>query len=216
MYPNQFIPSLEMLNDTFLMDQCVIRNAVACVSKHPELNQVAINLSAQSFLDERLLPLIESNLEKYNVPPSRIIFEITESASINNLKATRKMIEKLNSLGCHFSIDDFGTGFSTFNYLKQLPAQHVKIDGSFVSDMLNDPIDLALVKAINDISRSLDKRSVAEYVENEEIFFALKEIGVDYGQGYFIARPVPVEKVKDELEKISKNKTFYQQQASPK
>ncbi|MBH0012958.1 EAL domain-containing protein [Pseudoalteromonas sp. NZS100_1] len=215
-YPNQFIPSLEMLNDTFLMDQCVIRNAVACVSKHPELNQVAINLSAQSFLDERLLPLIESNLEKYNVPPSRIIFEITESASINNLKATRKMIEKLNSLGCHFSIDDFGTGFSTFNYLKQLPAQHVKIDGSFVSDMLNDPIDLALVKAINDISRSLDKRSVAEYVENEEIFFALKEIGVDYGQGYFIARPIPVEKVKDELEKISKNKTFYQQQASPK
>ncbi|MET6757368.1 EAL domain-containing protein [Pseudoalteromonas sp. NCIMB_1079] len=215
-YPNQFIPSLEMLNDTFLMDQCVIRNAIACVSKHPELNQVAINLSAQSFLDERLLPLIESNLEKYHVPASRIIFEITESASINNLKATRKMIEKLNSLGCHFSIDDFGTGFSTFNYLKQLPAQHVKIDGSFVSDMLNDPIDLALVKAINDISRSLDKRSVAEYVENEEIFFALKEIGVDYGQGYFIARPVPVEKVKDELEKISKNKTFYQQQASPK
>ncbi|MBB1296386.1 EAL domain-containing protein [Pseudoalteromonas sp. Hal273] len=215
-YPNQFIPSLEMLNDTFLMDQCVIRNAIACVSKHPELNQVAINLSAQSFLDERLLPLIESNLEKYNVPASRIIFEITESASINNLKATRKMIEKLNSLGCHFSIDDFGTGFSTFNYLKQLPAQHVKIDGSFVSDMLNDPIDLALVKAINDISRSLDKRSVAEYVENEEIFFALKEIGVDYGQGYFIARPIPVDKVKDELEKISKNKTFYQQQASPK
>jgi len=215
-YPNQFIPSLEMLNDTFLMDQCVIRNAVACVSKHPELNQVAINLSAQSFLDERLLPLIESNLEKYNVPASRIIFEITESASINNLKATRKMIEKLNSLGCHFSIDDFGTGFSTFNYLKQLPAQHVKIDGSFVSDMLNDPIDLALVKAINDISRSLDKRSVAEYVENEEIFFALKEIGVDYGQGYFIARPIPVEKVKVELEKISKNKTFYQQQASSK
>ncbi|GEB70010.1 two-component system response regulator [Pseudoalteromonas carrageenovora] len=210
-YPNQFIPSLEMLNDTFMMDQCVVRNAIACVAKHPELNQVAINLSAQSFLDERLLPLIESNLEKYQVPPTRIIFEITESASINNLKATRKMIEKLNKLGCHFSIDDFGTGFSTFNYLKQLPAQHVKIDGSFVSDMLNDPIDLALVKAINDISRSLDKRSVAEYVENKEIFFALKEIGVDYGQGYFIARPIPVEKIKGELEKISKNKTFYQQ-----
>ncbi|GAA58586.1 hypothetical protein P20652_0442 [Pseudoalteromonas sp. BSi20652] len=209
--PDQFIPSLEMLNDTFLMDQCVIRNAIACVAKHPELNQVAINLSAQSFLDERLLPLIESNLEKYNVPPSRIIFEITESASLNNLKATRKMIEKLNSLGCHFSIDDFGTGFSTFTYLKQLPAQHVKIDGSFVRDMLNDPIDLALVKAINDISRSLDKRSVAEYVENKEIFYALKEIGVDFGQGYFIARPVPVEKVKDELEKILNNKNFYQQ-----
>ena len=203
-----------MLNDTFLMDQCVIRNTVSCVAKHPELKQVAINLSAQSFLDERLLPLIESNLEKYQVSPTRIIFEITESASINNLKATRKMIEKLNNLGCHFSIDDFGTGFSTFNYLKQLPAQHVKIDGSFVRDMLNDPIDLALVKAINDISSSLDKLSVAEYVENKEIFYALKEIGVDYGQGYFIARPIPIEKVKAELENILSNKVFYQQSPS--
>ena len=118
------------------------------------------------------------------------------------------MIERLNGLGCHFSIDDFGTGFSTFNYLKQLPAQHVKIDGSFVRDMLNDPIDLALVKAINDISRSLDKRSVAEYVENQEIFLALKDIGVDYGQGYFIARPMPVEKITAELKKISENNLF--------
>jgi EAL domain-containing protein (putative c-di-GMP-specific phosphodiesterase class I) len=121
------------------------------------------------------------------------------------------MIEKLNSLGCHFSIDDFGTGFSTFSYLKQLPAQHVKIDGSFVRDMLNDPIDLALVKAINDISRSLDKYSVAEYVENKELFTTLRDIGVDYGQGYFIARPVPVEKINDELEKIYQNKSIYQQ-----
>ncbi|MDX1727484.1 MAG: EAL domain-containing protein [Pseudoalteromonas tetraodonis] len=209
-YPNQFIPSLEMLNDTFLMDQCVIRNSMASVAAHPELLQVAINLSAQSFLDERLLPLIESSLEKYQVSPSKIIFEITESASINNLAATRKMIERLNNLGCHFSIDDFGTGFSTFNYLKQLPAQHVKIDGSFVRDMLNDSIDLALVKAINDISRSLDKRSVAEYVETAEVFFALKEIGVDYGQGYFIARPVPIDKVLIELEKIKNNPIFYQ------
>lgn len=215
-FPNQFIPSLEMLNDTFLMDQSVIRNTIANVALYPELNQVAINLSAQSFLDERLVPLIESNLAKYQVLPTQIIFEITESASINNLAATRKMIEKLNILGCHFSIDDFGTGFSTFNYLKQLPAQHVKIDGSFVCDMLNDPIDLALVKAINDISHSLDKRSVAEYVETEEVFFALKEIGVDYGQGYFIARPMPIKGVKSELEKILKNKTFYQQLPSKK
>ncbi len=190
------------------MDQCVIRNAIKSVAEYPELNQVAINLSAQSFLDERLLPHIESSLKEYAVEPTRIIFEITESASINNLVATRAMIERLNGLGCHFSIDDFGTGFSTFNYLKQLPAQHVKIDGSFVRDMLNDPIDLALVKAINDISRSLDKRSVAEYVENKEIFLALKDIGVDYGQGYFIARPMPVEKITAELKKISENNLF--------
>ncbi|WMN58344.1 EAL domain-containing protein [Pseudoalteromonas xiamenensis] len=206
-FPNQFIPSLEMLNDTYLMDQCVIRNAIHAVSQHRDLNQIAINLSAQSFLDERLLPHIQDCLVEYQVSPAKIIFEITESASINNLNATRSMIEKLNDLGCHFSIDDFGTGFSTFSYLKQLPAQHVKIDGSFVRDMLNDPIDHALVKAVHDISQSLDKRSVAEYVENEEIFDALKEIGVDYGQGYYISRPLPIEKLSLALKTILLEKT---------
>ncbi|BBN82843.1 hypothetical protein PA25_28280 [Pseudoalteromonas sp. A25] len=205
--PNQFIPALELLNDTFLMDQCVIRNAIAAVAQHKELNQVAINLSAQSFLDERLLPHIQACLEKYQVAAQRIIFEITESASINNLSATQAMIAKLNQLGCHFSIDDFGTGFSTFSYLKQLPAQHVKIDGSFVRDMLNDPIDLALVKAVHEISHSLDKRSVAEYVENVDIFNALKEIGVDYAQGFYIARPMPIHELKKAIPTILSNKT---------
>nr|WP_216628519.1 EAL domain-containing protein [Pseudoalteromonas caenipelagi] len=207
-HPNQFIPALELLNDTFLMDQCVIRHAIAAVAEHDELNQIAINLSAQSFLDERLLPHIQACLVEYQVAAEHIIFEITESASINNLSATQAMIAKLNQLGCHFSIDDFGTGFSTFSYLKQLPAQHVKIDGSFVRDMLNDPIDLALVKAVHDISHSLDKRSVAEYVENIEIFKALKEIGVDYAQGFFIARPMPIKDLKKAIPTILSSKTI--------
>ena len=194
-YPNQFIPALELLNDTFLMDQCVIRKAIKALAEHNVLQQIAINLSAHSFLDDRLLPHIQDCLSEYGVAAHCVIFEITESASINNLSATQSMIKRLNDLGCHFSIDDFGTGFSTFSYLKQLPAQHVKIDGSFVRDMVNDPIDLALVKAVNDISHSLDKRSVAEYVENSDIFHSLKEIGVDYGQGYFISRPKPVEQL---------------------
>ncbi|KZN40435.1 diguanylate phosphodiesterase [Pseudoalteromonas luteoviolacea CPMOR-2] len=206
-YPNQFIPALELLNDTYLMDQSVIRESIKAVAMHPELHQVSLNLSAQSFLDERLMPHIQSCLRDYQVPAHCIIFEITESASINNLAATQAMIKQLNQLGCHFSIDDFGTGFSTFSYLKQLPAQHVKIDGSFVRDMLNDPIDLALVKAVNDISHSLDKYSVAEYVENKEIFEALKEIGVDYGQGYFISRPLPIDQLKHALETILSLKT---------
>lgn len=206
-YPNHFIPALELLNDTFLMDKCVIQHAIQDVAQHPELNQVAINLSAHSFLDERLLPHIQACLIEHQVPAERIIFEITESASINNLSATQAMIAKLNQLGCHFSIDDFGTGFSTFSYLKQLPAQHVKIDGSFVRDMLNDPIDLALVKAVHDISHSLDKRSVAEYVENVDIFNALKDIGVDYGQGYYIAKPMPIASLKSNLTTILACKT---------
>ncbi|PAY01474.1 diguanylate phosphodiesterase [Pseudoalteromonas sp. HM-SA03] len=206
-YPNQFIPALELLNDTFLMDQCVIRTAIKALAEYEILSQVAINLSAHSFLDERLQPHIQACLKEHQVSANRIIFEITESASINNLNATQTMIKNLNDLGCHFAIDDFGTGFSTFSYLKQLPAQHVKIDGSFVRDMLNDPIDLALVKAVNDISHSLDKCSVAEYVENKDIFQQLKEIGVDYGQGYFISRPLPIEQLASSAKTILSLKT---------
>ncbi|MEM0516498.1 EAL domain-containing protein [Pseudoalteromonas sp. YIC-827] len=191
-YPNHFIPALEMLNDSYLMDQCVVRSAIRDLSEHPEIQRVAINLSAQSLLDDRLLPHIKTMLSDHGVDPKRVIFEITESASVGNLEATREMILALNALGCDFSIDDFGTGFSTFDYLKRLPAQHVKIDGSFVRDMQRDPIDYALVKAINDIAASLDKGSVAEYVENKEIYRMLKEIGVDYAQGYFIAKPAPL------------------------
>ncbi|MFY8273618.1 EAL domain-containing protein [Pseudoalteromonas sp. SSDWG2] len=191
-YPNHFIPALEMLNDSYLMDQCVIRAAIEDLSKHPEVQRVAINLSAQSLLDDRLLVHIKEMLNNFDVDPRRVIFEITESASVGNLEATREMILALNEIGCDFSIDDFGTGFSTFDYLKRLPAQHVKIDGSFVRDMQRDPIDYALVKAINDIATSLSKGSVAEYVENKDIFQLLKEIGVDYAQGYFIAKPAPL------------------------
>ncbi|WP_462157217.1 two-component system response regulator [Pseudoalteromonas sp. GB56] len=191
-YPNHFIPALEMLNDSYLMDQCVVRQSIEDLSTHPEIQRIAINLSAQSLLDDRLLPHIKDMLQTYQVDPKRVIFEITESASVGNLEATREMILALNELGCDFSIDDFGTGFSTFDYLKRLPAQHVKIDGSFVRDMQRDPIDYALVKAINDIAKSLSKGSVAEYVENKEIYHLLKEIGVDYAQGYYIAKPAPL------------------------
>ena len=118
------------------------------------------------------------------------------------------MIEKLNQLGCSFSIDDFGTGFSTFSYLKQLPASQVKIDGSFVKDMITDPIDLALVNAIKDISHSLNKTCVAEFVENKETFDSLREIGVDYAQGYYISRPIPFDNLAEKIKIINTGKTF--------
>ena len=207
-FPNHFIPALELLSDIHLLDHSVVKQAIKCVGSTPTLNKVAINLSAQAFSDEGLLTTIETALKHYNVDPTRIVFEITESASISNLNATRIMIEKLNQLGCSFSIDDFGTGFSTFSYLKQLPASQVKIDGSFVKDMINDPIDLALVNAIKDISHSLNKTCVAEFVENKETFDSLKEIGVDYAQGYYICRPIPFDKLAEKIKIINTGKTF--------
>ena len=171
------------------------------LSQYPCLDKVAINLSAQAFSDERLLPIIEDKLEKYQVQPSRVLFELTESASLTNLSATQRMIQRLTEMGCEFSIDDFGTGFSTFAYLKELPARSVKIDGSFVKDMMTDPIDLALVKAINDVAHSLGKHSVAEFVEDQDILDMLHQIGVDYAQGYHISKPLPIEQIVEQYSK---------------
>lgn len=192
-FPGHFIPSLERAEDIKLLDHQVIAKAIKTLADYPQLTKLAINLSAHAFSDENLLPFIEEKLAQYQVEPTRLIFELTESASLSNLSATQRMIERLTLIGCAFSIDDFGTGFSTFSYLKELPAKSVKIDGSFVKDMKQDPIDKALVKAIYDISKSLGKESVAEFVEDRETLELLAELGVDYAQGYFIARPVPIE-----------------------
>ena len=123
------------------------------------------------------------------------MFELTESASLSNITGTQRLITHLNELGCSFAIDDFGTGFSTFAYLKQIPAGSVKIDGSFVKDMLKDPIDEVLVKAINDTAHALGKTTVAEFVEDEDTLIKLKELGVDYAQGYFIGKPTDIESI---------------------
>jgi EAL domain-containing protein (putative c-di-GMP-specific phosphodiesterase class I) len=190
--PGEFIPALEREGDMSLLDRQVISKAISYLAQHAELNKIAINLSAQGFSDERLFPLIEEKLAKYNVNANRIIFELTESASLSNITATQAMIKKLSVLGCAFSIDDFGTGFSTFSYLKQLPAQSVKIDGSFIVDLATNPVDLALVKAIYEVATALGKKTVAEFVENEETLNILADIGVTYAQGYHLSKPKTV------------------------
>lgn len=190
--PGEFIPALEREGDMSLLDRQVISKAIYYLAQHPQLNKIAINLSAQGFGDERLLPLIENKLAEYQVNANRIIFELTESASLTNITATQNMIEKLSVLGCAFSIDDFGTGFSTFSYLKQLPAQSVKIDGSFVVDLATNSVDLALVKAIYEVATALGKKTVAEFVENEATLKILADIGITYAQGYHLGKPKPV------------------------
>ena len=194
-YPNDFIPALERAEDINLLDHQVVSKAAKLIQQHPVLHKVAINLSAQAFSDERLFPLIKEKLATYQVDGSRIIFELTESASLTNVSGTRRMVKQINELGCQFSIDDFGTGFSTFAYLRELPAHSVKIDGSFVRDMTNNPADHTLVTAITNIAKALNKSTVAEFVEDKETFDELSNIGVEYAQGYFISRPVPVEQI---------------------
>ncbi len=126
------------------------------------------------------------------VSPQQICFEITETAAIANLSTAKEFINKLKVRGCHFALDDFGSGLSSFSYLKELPVDYLKIDGTFVKGIIDDPIDLAMVKSINDIGHVMGKKTVAEFVENKKILELLKTIGVDYAQGFGIARPRPL------------------------
>jgi len=201
-FPDSFIPSLEKAEDMSLLDRHVIAKALSLMQKNSILKRVAINLSAQAFTDDRLFSFIAEKLTRYEIDPDMVIFELTESASLANITGTQRMVNGLNDIGCHFSIDDFGTGFSTFAYLKQIPAGSVKIDGSFVKDMVKDPTDAVLVKAINDTAHALGKSTLAEFVEDAATLEKLAELGVDYAQGYYISKPMSLEEL---IEKAKKN-----------
>jgi diguanylate cyclase (GGDEF)-like protein/PAS domain S-box-containing protein len=194
--PHVFIPALEKAGEMAMLDHWVIRRSICLLKENPSLRRLAINLSVQAFADERLVPLVEERLREEEVEPSRVIFELTESASLANIEAMKRMIFRLIELGCSFAIDDFGTGFSTFNYLKQVPADTIKVDGSFIQNLEKDPVNQALVRSIHEIARVLGKKTVAEFVENEASFNLVKNLGIDYAQGYYIGRPVPLSELK--------------------
>ena len=153
---------------------------------------VAINLSGQSITDSIFLSYVKEQFNIYQVPFSMICFEITETTAISNMSKAGFFIEALRNEGCRFALDDFGSGMSSFGYLKHLPVDYLKIDGEFVRDIINDEVDRAMVKSINEIGQLMGKYTVAEYVENEEILTLLKSIGVDYAQGYAIDKPSPL------------------------
>lgn len=191
--PAEFIPVLEAAGEMYLLDRWVIKLATRALKDHPELTNIAINLSAQAFKDDNLVPNIIENLGITQVNPNRITFELTESASLFNLQMTQSVIKQLHQLGCSFSVDDFGSGFSSFAYLKSLPADYIKVDGSFIKNLDQDPVDQALVKSMVQVIQAIGKKAIAEYVENEAILQLLVKIGIDYVQGYHIGHPQPIE-----------------------
>ena len=193
--PMAFIPAAERYNLMSQIDRWVTRTALTTMaarrspSREPET--CIINLSGASIGDERFLDFIRAELTRTDAPKGSVCFEVTETAAIANLAKATRFITELKTLGCLFSLDDFGSGMSSFGYLKHLPVDFLKIDGSFVRDMLSDPIDNAMVEAINQIGHVMGKRTIAEYVEHEGILERLREIGVDYAQGFGIAVPKP-------------------------
>lgn len=194
--PDSFIPAAERYGLMTTLDRWVVRNVFKLIGQcasgarrgRPQA-LCAINLSGSSIGDDAFLEYLKLQFRTFNVAPSMICFEITETSAIADLSSAIRFIEELKALGCWFSLDDFCSGMSSFAYLKHLPVDFLKIDGSFVKDMLDNPVNRAMVQVINNIGHVMGKRTIAEFVETEQIEVELKEIGVDYAQGYLIGRP---------------------------
>jgi diguanylate cyclase (GGDEF)-like protein/PAS domain S-box-containing protein len=195
--PMAFIPAAERYGLIGKIDRWVVStlfqhwHQVQPAAGQPPI-QYAINLSGHSLTDDRMVDFLKQQFEEHGVPPHLICFEITETAAIANLIQASQFIQQLRTLGCYFALDDFGSGMSSFTYLKHLPVNYLKIDGSFVKDMVNDPIDNAMVEAISRVSQAMGLQTVAEYVENDAILQRITALGVDFAQGYGIAKPAPL------------------------
>lgn len=194
--PGLFIEAAERYGITPNIDRWVIRSALRwLVSEADERERLAmcsINLSGQSLGDEKFLPFVIDQFQMSGIDAAKICFEITETAAIASYSQANRFINALKELGCMFALDDFGTGLSSFGYLKHFPVDFLKIDGSFVKEILHDPIDREMVRSINEIGHLTGKKTIAEFAENEEIITMLRGMGVDYAQGYGVSEPKSV------------------------
>jgi len=195
--PGAFIPAAERYNLMVALDRWVVRSTLAWLSHHRDflenLERCSINLSGQSAGDAGFFRYLTDQLVESGVPPEKVCFEITETSVISNLSEATRLIANLKEIGCSFALDDFGCGLSSFAYLKHLPVDYLKIDGIFVKDIVSDPLDRAMVRSINEIGHVLGKKTIAEFVENEQILDALRDIGIDYVQGLGVGHPQPLD-----------------------
>jgi diguanylate cyclase (GGDEF)-like protein len=191
--PGAFIPAAERYGLMVEVDRFVIRETLSWIEANPMHGLVSINLSAQSITDPMFLNDLVTLIKVNPTIATNLLFEVTETSTISNLQKAQQFIEELTNLGCRFALDDFGSGMSSFGYLKHLRVNFLKIDGEFVQDIMRDPIDLSMVKTINEVAHIMGMQTIAEYVENDATRKILQNIGVDYGQGYGIARPIPLD-----------------------
>ncbi|MDH5545199.1 MAG: EAL domain-containing protein [Gammaproteobacteria bacterium] len=195
--PNTFIPVAERYQLMTHIDRWVVNNALQNLSGRQlsgdKTSSFSINLSAQSICDESFLQFVLDTIDGNNITSHSICFEVTETAAISNLQRARDFIQTLREKGCRFALDDFGSGLSSFSYLKQLPVDYIKIDGSFIKDLESDPLDRAMVEAFNDIGHLMGTKTVAEFVVSEPVHDLLMEIGVDFAQGNYIGKSIALE-----------------------
>ncbi len=197
--PEAFLPAAVRFGLMADIDTWMIENAIKALAEYrygnPEL-QFSINLSANAFEAENLGAFVASQLKKYEVPAASVIFEITESLAVRHLSHVEQQIAVLRELGCEVALDDFGTGYSSFSYIQQLTVDYIKIDGSFIKDLVNKRVDQKIVQLIGEIGREAGMKTIAEYVQSSEALSLLGKLGIDYAQGYYIGRPMKVPTLK--------------------
>ncbi|NHN37233.1 ammonium transporter [Pseudomaricurvus alcaniphilus] len=196
--PGAFIPAAERYNLIQEIDLWVLKNALAWIGDNAaragdDFYLCALNISGPSISDDTCLREIMGFFDRYKVPGNKVCFEITETAAISNLESARKFFRALKNKGCKFALDDFGAGLSSFGYLKTLPVDYLKIDGSFIKDIHNNSVDSVMVQAINTIGHEMGLKTIAEFVESQDILDHLQTLGVDYAQGYHIDKPASLE-----------------------
>mgnify|MGYP001560795271 FL=1 len=190
--PAGFLPSAERFGLSLDIDRWVIINAIDILVQHRKVQpdiRYSINLSPQAMSSPGIGDVIKEALDATQLDPAALVFEVTENAAISDMTAAVRLLTTLRSYGCRTALDDFGAGMSSFAYLQELPVDYVKIDGRFVKNLAANPVDQAMVRAMNDIAHALGKQTVAEFVEDEASLKLLAEFGVDYAQGYYLGRP---------------------------
>ncbi|MEV6299606.1 EAL domain-containing protein [Actinoplanes sp. NPDC051861] len=189
--PIQVLDAAERLDAVFDIDLWVVERAMRLAAEEPGLC-LQVNLSGRSVGDPRLTTEVEKLLDRYRVDPAQLTFEITETALIGNLSEARRFADRVRDLGCGLALDDFGSGYASFRYLRLFPIDLVKIDGEYVVDLVDNPQDQVLVRALVQVCQAYGIHTVAEFVQDEATLRMLRELGVDYVQGYLIGRPSPV------------------------
>ncbi|MBU2676803.1 MAG: EAL domain-containing protein, partial [Gammaproteobacteria bacterium] len=195
-HPDAFIPSAERYNLMSTLDRWVIHKALSELADRDSSSKarysLAINLSGTSLSEDRFLDFVIAELQKYDLPHGAICFEITETAAISNLSRVVHFMQALKKLGCKFSLDDFGSGLSSFTYLKNLPVDYLKIDGQFIRHVVEDSVDESMVKAIREVGTAMGIETIAERVESKQVLEKLASLGVAFAQGYYVGRPTSV------------------------
>lgn len=199
MPPQDFIVAAETYNRMGAIDRWVIKNAFKWIAsnilKLDDLGAFSINISGNSLTEDDFMEFVLEQFNETRLPTSKICFEITETSAIGSLDDAIEFMEKMKVIGVEFSLDDFGTGLSSYSYLRNLPVDYLKIDGIFVKDIKTNPSDYAVVKSINEIGHFMGKKTIAEYVEDDEILEILREIGVDFAQGFGIEKKMPIDEL---------------------